>query len=425
MKLESYWLDTAPNTPLGDEGPVQGRVDVAVIGGGFTGLSAALALGQRGATVALLDAGRIGGGASGRNGGHVNTGVAQDFSALVAQLGLARARQYYLAYAAAVETVERIVKEQSIDCDYVASGKLKLASKPHHYEHLAKTAELIHREVDSNVELIDAAHIGDEVQSDRFYGAMLQRHGGQMHMGKFAAGLAQAARRHGATLHEHASVSTIAKQGAGGYRVVSSRGEVSATNVLIATGPSKHGPFAWYRRRIAPIGSFIIVTEPLGADRIAQMFPNRRAYTTTRLMHNYFRVTADTRLVFGGRARFTASEQPSDEKSGRILQRSLVELFPQLSSARIDYCWGGLVDMTADRLPRAGQHDGVYFSLGYSGHGTQMSTHMGQMMAEVIGGREDANPWRDLPWPAIPGHTGKPWFLPIVGAYYRIKDVFY
>ncbi|WP_206956253.1 NAD(P)/FAD-dependent oxidoreductase [Trinickia acidisoli] len=425
MKLESYWLDTAPAAPLGDDSAVQGRVDVAVVGGGFTGLSAALALARRGASVALLDAGRIGGGASGRNGGQVNTGVAQDFGALVAQLGLERARRCYLAYAAAVDTVERLIREESIDCDYLASGKLKLASKPHHYAHLAKTAELIHREVDQNIELIDGVRIGDEVQSDRFYGGLLQRHGGQMHMGKFAAGLAQAARRHGATLYEHAPVSSIVKQSAGDYRVVSSRGELTATNVLIATGPSKHGPFAWYRRRIAPIGSFIIVTEPLGADVVARIFPKRRAYTTTRLMHNYFRLTADARLVFGGRARFTASEQPSDEKSGRILQRNLVELFPQLAQARIDYCWGGLVDMTADRLPRAGQHDGLYFSMGYSGHGTQMSTHMGQVMADVIDGREDANPWREFPWPAIPGHTGKPWFLPIVGTYYRIKDIFY
>jgi glycine/D-amino acid oxidase-like deaminating enzyme len=425
MKLESYWLDTAPAASFGNDAAVQGRVDVAVVGGGFTGLSAALALARRGASVALLDAGRIGGGASGRNGGHVNTGVAQDFGALIKQLGRERARRCYLAYASAVDTVERLIREESIDCDYLASGKLKLAAKPQHYEHLAQTAELIHREVDQNIELIDATRIGDEVQSDRFHGGLLQRHGGQMHMGKFAVGLAQAAARNGAALYEHAPVSAIVKQGAGGYRIVSGRGELTATNVLIATGPSKHGPFSWYRRRIAPIGSFIIVTEPLGADVVARMFPNRRAYTTTRLMHNYFRLTADNRLVFGGRARFTASEQPSDEKSGRILQRNLAELFPALAQARIDYCWGGLVDMTADRLPRAGQHDGLYFSMGYSGHGTQMSTHMGQVMADVIEGRDDANPWRDFSWPAIPGHTGKPWFLPIVGTYYRIKDVFY
>jgi glycine/D-amino acid oxidase-like deaminating enzyme len=100
-------------------------------------------------------------------------------------------------------------------------------------------------------------------------------------------------------------------------------------------------------------------------------------------------------------------------------------MFPMLSSARIDYCWGGLVDISADRLPHAGQHDGIYFSMGYSGHGTQMSTHMGQVMADVMDGREDRNPWGESEWAAIPGHTGKPWFLPLVGTYYRIKDIFY
>jgi glycine/D-amino acid oxidase-like deaminating enzyme len=425
MKLDSYWLDTAPPLLSASEGPVDGQTDVAVIGGGFTGLSAAQALASRGASVTVLDAGRIGGGASGRNGGQVNTGVAQDFAALVGQLGLERARGCYLAYAAAVDTVERLIREEGIDCNYLASGKLKLASKPRHFDHLAKTAELIRREVDPDIDLIGPERIRDEVQSDSFHGGLLQRHGGQMHMGRFAVGLAEAAARKGARLYEQAAVSAIVKNGHGGYRIVSARGELQAKQVFVATGPSRHGPFGWFRRRLAPVGSFIVVTEPLDAALLARMFPNRRAYTTTRLMHNYFRVTPDARLLFGGRARFTASEQPSDAKSGRILQEGLVALFPPLASARIDYCWGGLVDMTADRLPRAGQHEGIYFSMGYSGHGTQMSTHMGQVMADVIEGREDANPWRDLKWPAIPGHTGKPWFLPIVGTYYRIKDVFY
>jgi glycine/D-amino acid oxidase-like deaminating enzyme len=424
MKLDSYWLDTAPACRSVSEGPVEGNVDVAVIGGGFTGLSAALALAKRGASVAVLDAGRMGGGASGRNGGQCNTGVAQDYVALYAQLGAERARGCYRAYASAVETVERLIRDEQIDCDYLASGKLKLAAKPHHLEHLEKTAELIRREVDPDVELIGRDRIRSEVGSDSFYGGLLQKHGGQMHMGKFAVGLANAAVRNGARLFENASVTSIEKDG-GAYRVVSARGELRAKQVLIATGPSRHGPFGWYRRRLAPVGSFIVVTEPLPAAELARLLPERRSYTTSRLMHNYFRVTPDARLLFGGRARFTASEQPSDAKSGRILQANLVQMFPSLADARIDYCWGGLVDITADRLPRAGQHDGIYFSMGYSGHGTQMSTHMGQVMADVIGGNAAANPWREFDWPAIPGHTGKPWFLPLVGTYYRIKDVFY
>jgi glycine/D-amino acid oxidase-like deaminating enzyme len=424
MKLDSYWLDTAPAGLLASEGPVEGSVDVAVIGGGFTGLSAALALGRRGASVAVLDAGRMGGGASGRNGGQCNTGVAQDYAALREQLGVERAQGCYRAYAAAVDTVERLIREEHIECDYLASGKLKLASKPHHLEHLERTAELVYREVDPDIEIIGRDRIRSEVDSDSFHGGLLQKHGGQMHMGRFAVGLANAAVRRGARLYEHAAVSSIAKE-SGAYRVESARGVLRAQQVLIATGPSRHGPFAWYRRRLAPVGSFIIVTEPLAAEELSRLFPQRRSYTTSRLMHNYFRVTPDSRLLFGGRARFTASEQPSDAKSGRILRGNLAQMFPSLAHARIDYCWGGLVDITADRLPRAGQHDGVWFSMGYSGHGTQMATHMGQMMAEVMSGNPAANPWRDFAWPAIPGHTGKPWFLPLVGAYYQIKDVFY
>lgn len=424
MKLESYWLDTAPPFVTACEGPVDGLADVVVIGAGFTGLSAALALGKRGASVTVVDAGRVGGGASGRNGGQVNTGVAQDFVALAAQLGIERASACYRAFADAVDTVERLIREERIDCDYLASGKLKLASKPHHLAHLEKTADLIRRTVDTDIELIDGERIRSEVQSDSFHGGLLQRHGGQMHMGKFTVGLAEAAVRRGAKLYENAAVTSIVKDG-GAHRVVTTRGEVRAKQVLIATGPSRHGPFGWYRRRLAPVGSFIVVTEPLPPELLAKVLPNRRAYTTTRLMHNYFRVTPDSRLLFGGRARFTASERPSDAKSGRILQQGLGAMFPMLSSARIDYCWGGLVDISADRLPHAGQHDGIYFSMGYSGHGTQMSTHMGQVMADVMDGREDRNPWGESEWAAIPGHTGKPWFLPLVGTYYRIKDIFY
>ena len=424
MKLESYWLDTAPPFVTACEGPVDGLADVVVIGAGFTGLSAALALGKRGASVTVVDAGRVGGGASGRNGGQVNTGVAQDFVALAAQLGIERASACYRAFADAVDTVERLIREEQIDCDYLASGKLKLASKPHHLAHLEKTADLIRRTVDTDIELIDGDRIRSEVQSDSFHGGLLQRHGGQMHMGKFTVGLAEAAVRRGAKLYENAAVTSIVKDGSA-HRVVTTRGEVRAKQVLIATGPSRHGPFGWYRRRLAPVGSFIVVTEPLPPELLAKVLPNRRAYTTTRLMHNYFRVTPDSRLLFGGRARFTASERPSDAKSGRILQQGLTAMFPMLSSARIDYCWGGLVDISADRLPHAGQHDGIYFSMGYSGHGTQMSTHMGQVMADVMDGREDRNPWGESEWAAIPGHTGKPWFLPLVGTYYRIKDIFY
>jgi glycine/D-amino acid oxidase-like deaminating enzyme len=206
------------------------------------------------------------------------------------------------------------------------------------------------------------------------------------------------------------------------HRVVTTRGSLEAKQVLLATGASRQGPFAWLRRRIVPVGSFIIATEPLSDNLAASIMPTRRTATTTMNIGNYFRLTPDNRLIFGGRARFALSSPSSDAKSGAILKARMLELFPQLAQTRIDYCWGGLVDMTADRLPRAGERDGVFYATGYSGHGTQMSVHMGKIMARVMGGDTAANPLAGLDWPVVPGHFGPPWFLPFVGMYYRYQD---
>lgn len=421
MRSESYWLDTAPAFTSAQAGELPARVDVVVVGGGFTGLSAARALALKGASVAVLEAGRVVGEASGRNGGHCNTGVAQDYSSLVANLGAERARHYYRAYESAVRSVVTLVEKEGIDCDFRRSGKLKLAAKPQHYEGLARTCELIRREVDAEVELLSVEQVRSEVDSAQFHGGLLQRNGVQMHVGRFGVGLAEVAARHGAMIYEDALVQSW-KASAGGYQVKTRRGTVQARQVLLATGACQHGGLGWYRRRIVPIGSFIIATEVLSKSLLDELMPTQRSYVTSRMIGNYFRVTPDNRLLFGGRARFAMSGGSSDAKSGKVLQASMVQMFPQLAGVKIDYCWGGLVDMTSDRLPRAGEHQGIYHSMGYSGHGVQMSVHMGQVMADVMGGNADANPWRELDWAAIPGHFGKPWFLPLVGAYYRAQD---
>ncbi|HLI13880.1 MAG TPA: FAD-binding oxidoreductase [Alphaproteobacteria bacterium] len=422
MRLDSYWLDTAPRFAGAEAGPVEGRVDVAVIGGGFTGLSAALALARRGASVAVLEAGKVASAASGRNGGHVNNGTAVDFGALAQRLGLPAARAVYHAYDAAVDTVERIVREQQISCGFRRCGKIKLAAKPAHYEKLARSFELLQREVDPDTMLVPAARIRDEVGSDRFHGGLVQAKSAQLHMGRFATGLAEAARRHGARLFENAPVVRLIRTRGGGREIVTSRGAVTARQVLLATGASMAGPFGYFRRRIIPIGSFILATAPLTPAQLDSIMPTRRNATTTRHIGNYFRISPDNRLIWGGRARFALSNPSSDLKSGHILETSLRETFPQLGRVDIDYCWGGVIDLTIDRLPRAGEHDGLFYAMGFSGHGAQMSVHMGQEMAKVLAGERALCPFRTLPWPAIPGHFGPPWFMPVVGAWYRLQD---
>ncbi len=423
MKTVPYWQDTATPFAGGETGKLEGEADVAVIGGGFTGLSAALALAQRGAKVVVLEAERVVGQASGRNGGHVNNGTSLDFAGLAVRLGLEPARRLYHAYDAAVDTVERIVREQQITCDFRRGGKIKLAAKPAHYDAIARGFETLNREADPDTHLVPRERIRDEVGSDAFHGGLVYRKSAQMHMGRFGAGLADAAARHGARIFENAPVTALRRISGYAHRVTTKRGSLTARQVLVATGPSRHGPFAWFRRRVIPIGSFIIATEPLAPAQVDAIMPTRRTATTTKHVGNYFRIAPDDRLIWGGRARFALSSPTSDLKSGRILEATLQRVFPELGRVRIDYCWGGIIDLTADRLPRAGEHDGLFYAMGYSGHGAQMSVHMGQQMAAVLGGDASANPLRGLPWPAVPGHFGPPWFMPFVGAWYRLQDV--
>jgi glycine/D-amino acid oxidase-like deaminating enzyme len=421
MKLASYWLDTAPRFDAAVQARPEGRADVVVVGGGFTGLAAALALAKKGAQVVLLEAARVGDAASGRNGGHVNNGFAQDYGTLSARIGTERANQLYRSFDAGVDTVERIVREEGIDCDFRRTGKIKLAAKPAHYDKLARSQELLAREVDPDTHIVPKAALSTELGSDAYYGGLVFRKSAGMHMGKFVQGLASAAARKGVRIHENTPLTGL-RRIAGGHEVETPGARMQASQVLLATGTSAVGPLAWFRRRIVPVGAYLIATEPLPQDVVDRILPKRRNATNTRNLVNFFRITPDNRLLFGGRARFAAPGPESDPKSGEILRRDLVATFPYLSNVRIDYCWGGLVDMTRDRLPRAGERNGIYYSMGYSGHGTQMSTLMGTIMAEVMDGRAELNPWKDFAWPAIPGHFGPPWFLPVVGAYYRLKD---
>ena len=421
MKYVSYWRDTAAAFAGGHTGPVEGHYDVAIIGGGFTGLGAALQLAKAGAKVIVLEADQVGSGASGRNGGHLNNGLAHSFLAAKAELGAERAIALYKAFDDSIDTLERLIAEENIACDFRRCGKLKLASKPGHFEGIARNFEAINREVDPETKLLSATDLKAEIGSP-FHGGMLFKKSAMMHMDRFAAGLATAANRRGAIIVEQAAV-TEQVQEAKGYRLTTAKGTLRAEQVLLATGAYTPSAFGYFRRRIIAVGSFIIATRPLTAAEAASVLPGNRTYVNSMNIGNYFRLSPDNRLIFGGRARFSAtSDQRSDAKSGTILRAAMERMFPQLAGIDIEYCWGGLVDMTADRYPRAGREGGLWYAMGYSGHGAQLSTHLGTIIADAMLGRPDKNPMKHAPWPVVPGHFGKPWFLPFVGAYYKTLD---
>ncbi|GAB3855349.1 FAD-binding oxidoreductase [Nocardioides maradonensis] len=416
MKLVSYWQDTA--APAGDfrHEPVPSEVDVAVVGAGLTGLAAALELARGGARVAVLESHHVGWGASGRNAGMATTGLAIGFGKAVARYGRDRAVEYYLEYDRAISAVETLVRENAIDCDFDRSGKLSLALTPRDVAGMRTTQrQLATLEDLVPLQVLGSADIRKEIGSDYYCGGMVDPLGAGLHVGKFVAGLASAAIAAGATICEAAPVVSLSRDEKK-HVVQTSRGQLRADDVLIATSGYTSGVTPWLRRRIIPVGSFINCTEPLDADLAAELMPHRRMASDAKMLTYYFRLTPDNRMLFGGRARFALSSPDTDRRSSEILQRAMVAIFPQLASARIDYTWGGLVDISMDRMVHTGERDGIHYSLGYSGHGVQMATYSGQQVArKMLGARADL-PFAGLGFRAVPGHVGPPWFLPFIGA---------
>lgn len=424
MKLTSYWLDTA--TPSGDyrRTPVPEQVDVAVVGAGFTGLSAALEAARQGASVVVLDQHTVGWGASGRNGGMATTGLAIGLGKAIKRYGRDQAFTMFSEYNHAIDTIEDLVKEHSLDCDFHRPGKLTLAMNAKQVGQMRKTQETLADLAGYQVTVVGRDEIHSEIGTDYYAGGMVDPRGAALHVGKFAHGLAGAARHAGAILCENAQAMSLTGLPGRRHAVHTTRGTVRAERVLIATS-GYTGPLTpWLQRRTIPVGSFIVVTEPLPLETAHRILPQHRMASDNKMLTYYFRITPDNRLLFGGRARFALSSPDSDLKSAAILKEAMSTLFPYLSSARIDYTWGGLVDLTMDQMVHAGQRDGVHYSLGYSGHGVQMATYMGKQMALSMLGKPSRNVWEHLPYPPVPGHFGPPWFLPLIGGYARVVDRF-
>lgn len=421
MKLIPYWMDTARPAEDYRREELPDEVDIAIIGGGFTGLSAALFAARGGARVALFERDSFGWGASGRNGGMATTGLAISFGKAVKRYGPERAAAMFLAYNDAIDTIEQVVADEGLDCGFERVGKLNLACKPAHYEGYQRSAELMARYADHQVTMIPPESIRQEIGSDYYVGGMVDPLGAALHVGEFVYGLAAAASSHGASMHESCPVLDVRPQGPR-HRIDTLRGQVVADHVVMATGALTGDLMPWLRRRVVPIGSFIIATEPLDETLARELLPHRRVASDSKHLLYYFRLTPDNRMLFGGRARFAISSPHADLRSGQILREGMLDVFPQLEDARIDYCWGGLVDMSLDQMVHAGQTHGIHYSAGYSGHGVQMATHMGKQLAHQLLGRPAENPWAELSFPAVPGHFGPPWFLPPVGVYYKLLD---
>jgi glycine/D-amino acid oxidase-like deaminating enzyme len=423
VKEHPYWWDTVPPQPAirNPQSAIPAKVDVAIVGAGYTGLAAGRHLASAGATVVVLEREQVGWGASSRNGGQVLTGLKLDPSTLVERFGETRARELFEVGAAAIERLEALVARESIDCEYTRSGHLMAAWKPSHFEEFRDEQQLLARVFDHRVHLVPKAEQRSELGTDRYYGLLIDERSGAINPARYVQGLAAAARRAGATIVGGAAVTRLERRSAA-FHVTSSAGAVEARDVLFATNGYTNGAAPALRRRFIPIGSYIIATAPLDAGTADALLPRRRMAFDSKNFLYYFRVTSDRRLLFGGRAEFGRPDPESTRRAAAILRRGMVEVFPELADAPIDYAWSGNVAFTRDQMPHAGMLDGMYYAGGYCGHGVAMATYLGEEIARRIAGEPIAQPFFDDEFAAIPMYTGTPWFLPFVGAYYQVKD---
>jgi len=375
--------------------------------------------------VLVLERDRVGAGASSRNGGQVLTGLTLDPATLVDRFGEARARQLFDVARESMTRLEGIVLEERIDCDYARTGHIQAAAKAKHFTALQDEQALLARVFNHRVELVPRAEQRSEVGSDAYHGLLLDEQSAAVNPAKYLAGLAAAAARSGAQIVTHAPVTRLDKA-AGGWRVTVVGGRapdtVEAREVLAATDGYTTDVTPELQRRLIPVGSFIIATEPIAARTAAALLPrNRVAFDSKRFLH-YYRVTADRRLLFGGRAEFRQPDEHTAERTAEILRADMVRTFPELRDTRVEYSWGGNVAFSRDQMPRAGRLNGLYYSGAYGGHGVAMATYLGEQIARRMAGDRFDHPLFDDDFPRIPLYHGTPWFLPVVGAYYRVKD---
>jgi glycine/D-amino acid oxidase-like deaminating enzyme len=412
------WTDGIPAAEPAESADLPARTDVAIIGGGYTGLAAARALARRGVDATVLEQHAIGWGASGRNGGQVLPGYKPEMEELAHRLGPERAGRMFQLSLDAIRYVASLIEEEAIACDFVRCGAVTVASKPSHMRGLEQGAQFMRQHLGYETEVLSREDLGREIGSTLYHGGQLDPAACSLQPAKYVRGLAQAAERAGARVLEAVQVRKIRRVQVG-FEVTTSRGTLRAREVLAATNGYTPAALPALRRRVLPIGSNQIATVPLDEELARRLVPRGRVFSDTKNLLHYFRLSPDRRMVFGGRASFTPI---GTRRIAAILAGNMQEVFPELEGVPIEYAWTGKVGYPVDHLPHAGRLGGIHYAMGYCGHGVALATYLGSRMGEVLAGAGEIPDLGTTRFRAIPFFNGVPWFLPLVGGYYRLRD---
>jgi glycine/D-amino acid oxidase-like deaminating enzyme len=418
MKTYSYWLDTLENPISAPKTELPEETDLAIVGAGITGLTTAIFTAKAGVNVTIIEKNQVGYGASTRNGGQTLAGLKLSPGALVKQYGQEKAVAFYRETLKAIDGLEQFLEEHNIDCDFNRAGGLWAACTSGHYQGFAAAQTLLKDLYQHETCLIPPQKLGEELGTDYYRGGLLDPLSGGLNPARYVEGLMRVALESGVKIVEKTELIGISRQGSR-FALDTSQGQILTNKIAIATNGYTPDFLRAIRRRIIPIGSYIIATEQLDESQAKELIPNNRLVFDSKKYLHYFRVY-DRRLIFGGRASYVEIDPLLSAK--RMIPQ-MQAIFPQLKKVAIEYSWVGYVGFTFDQMPHLGQIDDIYYSMGYCGHGVANAFHFGRNLADLILEKPCNFPFLDLNTPTNFLYYKSPWFLPFMGILYKLKDV--
>ena len=416
---EPYWWEAAPLAAL-PQAPVLPVADVAIVGAGYTGLSAAITLARAGRSVQVFDKQRPGEGASTRNGGITSGNIRPSHETMSRRFGQARADAILAEAKAAREDLYRFLAEEQIDCDFKLVGRFMGAATPKAYETQAREADRLARTLGIESYAVPRAAQQGYVGTEYYHGGSVRMDIGGLHPAKLHAGMLRVALAAGVLVHGETAVAGVEPDG-DGFTVRTARGVTRAAHVIAGPNGYADASDRWLRRRLVPVRSRIIATAPLSPNLMGALMPRRMMLSESRASHYYYRPSPDgTRILFGGRDGTIAG---NPEWPTTALQNTLVELFPELQGTEITHSWFGQVAMNRDMVPRVFSRAGVRYAAGYCGSGTVWARWAGQKAALQVLGEDGGHTALDFrPPAAVPLYNGVPWFMPAVFAKLTAQD---
>ena len=418
FKAEPFWQEAAPR-PVDVNQSLPVEVEVLVVGAGYTGLHAALQTARAGLGTLVLDADVLGYGCSSRNGGQVSPSIKGTFPELEKKYGHKQAITLLREGQRAFDFLNDFIQDEDLDCVWERCGRFSGAHNPAAYDATARALQALPAEISTQWHMVPREEQRSEIGSDLYHGGVVYPDHAALDPGRYHLELLARVRSAGAQAIGHCPVERIERDGAR-FIVHTPRGVIRAGNIAIATNGYTGKMTPWLRRRVIPIGSYIIATEPLDPSVAIELSPHARVMSDSRKVVFYYRLSPDRRRVlFGGRV---ALKETDPLISAPPLHAAMCKIFPQLNTSRISHSWVGFVAYTFDTLPHVGEQDGLHYAMGYCGSGISLASYCGSMMGRQISGLDGHTAFADLEFKTRPLYTGNPWFLSPSVALYTFRD---